>query len=725
MADYYRFSVFNVISFSFLAGNIIVLYALRLGAGNVLVGLIGASYQITFVFSLIGRRLVRRLGAVKLFGYFWLIRYLLMLPVLLTVLPGVRDQTGLVLAIVTVSAFAFNISKGIGITATKPIVGEIPPNRERGAFIANHHLIINLGAIVTGTTMALVLGQDSPLGRYALLLSVGILAGLAASYFILRLPEPKEAGAGFSGRFTDGLRAAFAPGPFRTLNTANLLLIFVVAMSHSFLIVFFKRVYGYADGDVVFFTVAGSAGGAIMALITRAVIDRVGAKPLLFMFAAVLLLVHIPLMIAPELSGVWVWLFPALVYFFFVMAQFGIMNSADNYFFAATAAEERLDLGIVFGLGTGIFGALGSFLGGIILDGFETILPGPPERAFLGFYAFLIAVSVLPLLRLWRLPDLNSYPIPDAIGMLFSPRDIRAIRLLNRLRRSRTVEEEQTAVAALGHSTSRLTLGDLHERLSSPSLSVRMEAMAALRNSALSPDVETALIDAVRTQRYTTAHLAAEILGEAGIVAAVPALREAVESHDYMVSAKSMLALARLRDEDSVGRIEAILERSSNPRVTIYAAKALEVYGSTSSLPTIFRRIDRRSEPFVRDELIVVAASLLGIYERFYPVYLEFLEDPKEAMRTLVDLVPPTRPEIRACVDALSGDRGAFVRQAAGCLESQRVRVRNTDVSAWIVEALRNRNVGRLDRFCVLVASVMAMIPGYTAEHEIPTEADS
>ncbi|MFW5814865.1 MAG: hypothetical protein ACOC6J_11380 [Spirochaetota bacterium] len=35
MADYYRFSIFNVISFSFLAGNIIVLYALRLGAINV------------------------------------------------------------------------------------------------------------------------------------------------------------------------------------------------------------------------------------------------------------------------------------------------------------------------------------------------------------------------------------------------------------------------------------------------------------------------------------------------------------------------------------------------------------------------------------------------------------------------------------------------------------------------------------------------------------------
>ncbi|MFW5684297.1 MAG: MFS transporter, partial [Spirochaetota bacterium] len=375
IANYYRFSVFNVISFSFLAGNIIVLYALRLGAGSVLVGLIAASYQITFVFSLIGRRLISRLGAVRLFGYFWLIRYLLMVPVLLTALPGIREQSGLVLAIVTLCAFGFNISKGIGITATKPIVGEIPRRRDRGAFLSNQHLITNLGAVATGTVMAIVLGQDSPISRYPILLSIGILAGLGASYFILQLPEPREAEAGFSTSFRAGLRSAFAPGAFRTLNGINVLTVFVVAMVQAFLIVYFKRVYGYADGAVVFFTVAGSLGGAVMATITRGIIDRLGAKPLLFVFTVLVLLVLVPLVVSPTLSGLWLGAFPALIYFFFVMGHFGIMNTADNYFFSVAAAEQRLDLGILFGLGSGIAGSLGSFLGGIVLSSLERVFP--------------------------------------------------------------------------------------------------------------------------------------------------------------------------------------------------------------------------------------------------------------------------------------------------------------------------------------------------------------
>jgi Na+/melibiose symporter-like transporter len=723
MADYYRFNLFNVISFSFLAGNIIVLYALRLGAGNVLVGLIAASYQVTFVFSLLGRRIVRRFGAVRVFGYFWLLRYMLMLPVLLTALPGIRERTGLVLAIVTVCAFAFNISKGIGITATKPIVGEIPPARERGMFISSQHLITNLGAVVTGTIMALALGQDAPLGRYAILLTVGIFAGFFAAYFILRLPEPEEAGAGFTGRFTDGLAEAFKPGPFRILNTCNILLVFAVSMSSAFLIVFFKRVYGYPDGTVVFFTVAGSAGGAAMAVVTRAVLDRVGAKPLLFVFAGLMLLVQIPLAMSPDLSGVWLWLFPALVYFFFMMARFGIMNTADNYFFSATAAEQRLDLGIIFGLGTGIAGSLGSFLGGVVLSSLEQLLPGSPVRAFTAFHLVIIALLVVPVFRLWALPDLDSYPIPDALGMLVTPRDIRAIRLLNRLRRSRTVEEEAAAVTALGENKSRLPVDDLRQRLSSPSLTIRMETISALRNSPLSPEVETALIDAVRDQRYTTAHLAAELLGSAGVYRAIPALRDAVESHDYMVSAKSMLALAKLRDRDSIGRIEAILERSPNPRITIFAAKALEAFGSLSSLPLIFRRIDRRSELFVRDELILVASSLLGTYERFYPTYIEFLSDPAEGIRTLRDLAASAPAPVQAAVGALAADSGSaeraeFVRRAIAVFEKHAFTVSGKDVSPWFVDALRNRNVGRLDRFCVLVAAVMPAVTSYTPEHE-------
>ncbi|MFW6247985.1 MAG: MFS transporter [bacterium] len=728
MADYYRFSLFNVISFSFLAGNIMVLYALRLGAGSILVGLIAASYQITFVFSLIGRRLIRRFGAVRLFGYFWIVRYLLMVPVVFTSLPALRDRTGLVLAVVTLCAFGFNISKGIGITATKPIVGEIPRRRERGTFLSNQHLITNLGAVATGTVMALVLGQDSPLWRYSLLLSVGILAGFGAAAFILRLPEPREAETGFGARFSEGLKVAFAPGPFRRLSVVNVFAVFVVSMVQAFLIVYFKRVYGYSDGTVVFFTVAGSLGGAVMATITRSVIDRVGAKPLLFAFLALLLLVLVPLIVSPAISGIWLGAFPALVFFFFVMSHFGIMNTADNYFFSITAAEHRLDLGIVFGVGTGIAGALGSFVGGIVLSLLEGVFTESLAHAFGAYFALAAAIMLVPLIRVRSLPDLDAYPIPDALGMLFSPRDIRAIRLLNRLRRSRTMDEERAAVSALGESTSRLPVDELMRRIGSPSLTIRLEAISALRNSPLTSEVEDRLIEEVHTHRYTTAHLAAELLGAARVVRAIPVLRDAVESHDYMVSAKSMVALAHFGDRDSIGRIESILEHSPNPRITIFAVKALEILGSVTSLPLIFRRIERKAETFVRDELILSSAALLGIFDSFYPLYVEFLDDRQEGLRSLCDLAPRG---VDVC-EALRDDPRRFTKLAIAHFtsssyvvpavraaqvgrthpgERSRARDRMIDVAPWFVDALQNRNVGQLERFRFFVGAVIVAPP--------------
>lgn len=720
MADYYRFSVFNVISFSFLAGNIIILYALRLGANSVFVGLIAASYQVTFVFSLIGRRIIGRVGAVRLFGYFWLVRYVLMVPVVLTALPAIRERTGLVLAVVTLCAFGFNISKGIGITATKPIVGEIPRQRERGTFLSNQHLITNLGAVVTGTVMALVLGQESPIGRYAILLSVGIVAGMGASYFILRLPEPKGAEAGFGAKFGEGFRAAFAPGPFRRLNSINVVAVFVVSMIHAFLIVYFKRVYGYSDGSVVFFTVAGSAGGAVMASITRGVMDRVGAKPLLFIFVGLIVLVAVPIAISPPLEGFWLGAFPALVFFFFVMGQFGIMNAADNYFFSVTAAEDRLDLGIVFGLGTGIAGSLGSFAGGVLLSGLEGFFRESLALAFGVYFAIAALIMLVALVRIRGLPDLDAYPIPDALGMLFSPRDIRAIRLLNRLRRSKTVDEERAAVSALGESTSRLPVDDLLRKVGSPSLTIRMEALTALRNSPFTRAVEDRLIEEVHNHRYTTAHLAAELLGAAGAVRAVPELRDAVESHDYMVSAKAMVALAQIGDRDSIGRIESILERSPNPRITIYAVKALEILDSIGSLPLVFRRIERRAETFVRDELILSSAALLGVYEFFYPLYLEFLDERAEGIRTLHDLAeqPSVSPAARTAVAALGDDPRRFTRSAVEHFSTDACPVKGHNAGPWFVDALGNRNVGQLERFRFFVAAVMVAPMVYTGLHE-------
>ena len=123
--QYRLFVFFNVISFSLITGNILQLYALRLGAGIGLLSLISSMGSMTFLFSVFGRKFIPLMGAVKVRGYFWLIRYLLMIPMIFLVFPAVRNQRSIVYSIILFGILGFNIFKGMALAADKPIKGWI------------------------------------------------------------------------------------------------------------------------------------------------------------------------------------------------------------------------------------------------------------------------------------------------------------------------------------------------------------------------------------------------------------------------------------------------------------------------------------------------------------------------------------------------------------------------------------------------------------------------
>ena len=60
---FHVFTAFNVLSFNFLSGSIVTLYALRLGADALFVGLLAALVHVAEVMPPFGKGLVRRFGA--------------------------------------------------------------------------------------------------------------------------------------------------------------------------------------------------------------------------------------------------------------------------------------------------------------------------------------------------------------------------------------------------------------------------------------------------------------------------------------------------------------------------------------------------------------------------------------------------------------------------------------------------------------------------------------
>ncbi len=708
---FYAFTFFNVISFSFIGVDILTLYSVRLEASNFFIGIISSFFFMSFFFTLIGRKLIKRMGAVRVFGRFWVIRYALMVPVAITALPLIRDIRTLVFFLIGIGCFGFNVSRGIAIAAHPPVLGEIARDRDRGSFLARSQLIIHLMRIVTGVSMAMLLGKNSRLFMYTVFIVLGILTGLVAAKNIFAIPEPKEAGRGYSTNMKENVIDALSLPHFRHLLVTSGLIVFIASIATPFLVVFFKKVYGHLDSTVVLFTVAGAIGAASMALITGFFADRIGPKPLQFAFSIVTIMALTPILFHPGSSGgVFLYLFPIILYFFFQMGLFGTMNASDTYFFATTPPDLRLDRGIILSLTKGVGGFIGGVLGGAYISILEDLLAGNQIAVFQIFFATVIASVVVVAILTMRLPDSGSFALQDAIGIMFSPRDFQAIRLLNRLDKAQTDWEEQRTVEALGSLGSKLPISELHVRLRSPSLFVRTEALRALRMSPLNPETTDLLIHEINEHHFTTAHLGAEIAGDLRIYKAIPVLRETLHSEDYLLCSKAMVALAQLEDRRSLAHIIEIFSHTTNPRMTIYGAKSIELFGDSKGLNPLLTKLETADYPFVRDDIIVSIAGLLGLYEWFYGIYSLYLNEPAEAITTLRTMLGTTNDwgKRDALIETIEDAWDEFPSRATEAAANVTFTVGGTDVTDTVVGSFTRPDLVRHRRFRFLsVAAIL------------------
>ena len=710
------FNLFNVLSFNFLSGNIITLYALRLQAGSFLIGLLASFVPLAQVLPLAGRALVPKFGVTRLMGTFWFVRYFLMVPILFAPIFVGRNTVALILCVIGI--LGFNAARGIAITGHHPILGAITTDKDRGSFLSKNQIIVHSTAIFTGMVIALLLGEASPLYTYTIIISIGIVSGLIASAVIFKLPEPKETRKATSLKFLSHLWKSLQHRSFRKFIILLFLTFSILFMIRPFLIVFMKKVYNVGDSTVVFFTVIGAVGAIVVALISGLMIDRIGAKPLYFIFSGVITVTLIALITSPVIeSGILLWVYAGGIFFLYMMGMTGIHTAANIYFFAIISEEERLNLSIVYFLTTGASGFVGSFAGGAILDWFEQGLNIPYHESFRIYFGLIAVVSVIILILAANLEKLGAYSIRDAITFFFSPRDLRAISLLQRLQKTKSIEEERSVIQALGESQSGISATDLLQRLKSPRLSLRTEALTALYNISPDENVKRMLISEVKNHKTTTAYLAADILGKHRIHEGIKVLRQALHSRDYFLCGKSMVALARLNDRDSINEIVEIIQKTSNPRLIIHAATALEIFQDTGSVPHLIEKLRKKTSPFVRDEIILSIAGILGINEFFYPIYTEFLEKSSFGVSYLMERIqhkskiqtssPVSTDHVQTLLNDLTKNKQKFMEAAGTILEERHVQLATEQVSAAFISATKESSFVRLDRFCFLLAALI------------------
>ncbi len=656
------FGFFNSLSFTLLTGNMISLYLLRLGASNSLIGVIASFSYVAFFMLFVGRALVPRVGVIRLFAWAWLYRYIVFIPVLLAPVFLINGSRPVVFFMVGGGVLGFHIARGIGLVANTPLFSGFAGTTERGRFLSQFLMIGSAAYVVMGVLIAFLLGDQAGIGRYVLFLAAGVGAGIIATGVLFGIPELEDERESARRPIAPIIREMLTRPQMRLFFFTFLLVAIASGVGRSFLIVYAKQAHGYTDRLAFLMVTVGSVGNFLAGYLGSVLLDRLGARPLI-LFSLLAYIGSLLLAVAlPVTGGIALVFAMGVVFFLGTLGFSGNENSFQAYFFGVTSKDDRLNLGIIFYMILGLGGTLGSFTGGFILDGLVSVME--PSWAFRVFFLGVAILGAVALVKAVRLESLGAETFRDTMEVIFSPRDLRTVGLLNRLGRTRGVEDEQTTLRSLAHSKSYRAVHEVIDRLDSPSYAIRQEALEALASLPYTIEVEAALATHLTAALHTTAFMAVRILGLRGSPDTVPAVREAIDSEDRLLAERAVVAYARLAGEEAIPVLREQLTAADTPRFLLHVAVAVQIAGGPEELTPLLQQLTRKRLPdYVIDEILFAAAHILGIHDRFYPLYSIYIRGKTEAQQEEM------REEMHALIDeTTTGDSAARLKAAATVL---------------------------------------------------------
>ncbi|MDR0706271.1 MAG: MFS transporter [Treponema sp.] len=674
---YNIFNVFNAFSYTLLAGSLITILAMRMDASSTIIGIISAFVYVAYFFLPVGKMLARLLSIMKVYCWTWILRSLTMAPLIAAPFVFQAGHKDIALGLTVLGTFCFHLNRGIGMIGNNPVLDALASGTDRGSYMTLIQ-IINAGlGMLTNLAVAMLLSfwQDPPLALYAALIVAGIVSGVISGLMLEKLPDPETDKNAKKVNFGDMLKESFSDAPFKKFMAILFMTALASGVARIFAVVYCREVFHQNDSMVVLYTVFGGLGQLSVGFATKFLVDRIGVKPLFIICTILGFISMAPIALLPEGvtdNATVAVVFLAILLFMLNFSFLGAEGIAQTYFLGLIPTKYMLDMGIVYFICFGIAGAGGSFVAGIFLDTF-TELGFSRFAAFKFLYSTLIIVIGVVLVLQRKLVRLGSLPFKNALEVIFSFRDLRAITLLDKLGKTNDSQEEEEILDALHDAPSQLAIKGLLDKAKSPRLSTRLEALRAMETiSFLDEEAEKALMWDLLNHPYTTAYISAYILGKHNCSSAIPVLRELAASQDYMLAGESIIALARMEDHAFRPQIENIIVKTENPRLKLMGVEALGIYKSTCSLPVlldILRSAD--PPPYLRDGVTLAMADILGLHQ-FYPLLLKFLADETLSPILAIDEAEASEEQYRSAHKGWRLRMGASLKKEANLAEGTR-----------------------------------------------------
>lgn len=415
------FALLNGFSFAILGESILVLYALKAGVSEPATAVMGSFLFLTMPFMLVGKQLMKRIGAARTQGMGWLFRNGFGLVMAAAPLASWAGQPGLVAPIFLFGALGFYACRGVGMVGFRPLIGEVTREGERGRFMGRFGMRINISYLSALLLLAAIMQWQPSLGAFQVLLVVACVAGIGSAGFMLAMPEGPGPAQSAATPLVTSMKSIAGSPRLRRMVAAQMAGWAMVAMIIPISAVALKRGYNVSEAKASLFVFVQISGSLLASYAGGILSGRTGPRPMVGVGALGLLAVAVLWAVTPQS---FLPLYTFLVFLVLGMGKAWLDLGTLHYFMNATDEKDRVDVGIaVMVLGGAAAGVVGAVVSGGVLKILKTMALTPVVM----YRTYFAAAAVCSLPLFWttlRLQPLGDWKVRSMLALLASPRNL-------------------------------------------------------------------------------------------------------------------------------------------------------------------------------------------------------------------------------------------------------------------------------------------------------------
>ena len=614
-------------------GSVFILYLDEMGLAKTQIGVLQSLLHLVGPFGLFLAPFAARFGYKRTFLLFYgsrkLVIGLLIAAPWMSVHYGVDGVFWLVFGTMSI----YSVCRVIGEIAIYPWRHEFVPDAVRGKLGAITTILNTLMALGSVTFASYIIRQSEDLGRFQMLIAIGIVFGIAS--VLTKAPLP--GGAPSPRQTSDSPHRRLM---LETLKDKNFLRylwgLSLISLGSGgwgvFVPLYLKDTVGLSAGDVVFLQTGSMLGALAFSYLLGWAADRYGSKPVLLTGLILTLILPVGWLFMPR-ESVWSETWGMVIAFVAGTASIGTsLGSGRLLYVSVVPAAKKTEYMAVYYSWIEIFGIMSPVLAGVALDYLqEASGNGAWFDPYTPFFLVGLALTACSIVLFRGIHDPGAAPVRDFWRLFVEGNPLRAF---GSMMGHTWVREESARVVAterMGASRSRLTVQELVEALEDPSFNVRYEAVIAIARTRPDGRLVQALVDILRGDEPDLSVAAAWALGRLGDPLAIPALREALDSDYPLLASRSARALATLGDEKSAPVFLDRFQETDDPGMRLAYGLSLGRLGCREAANELMVFMDSLEKPSARREMALALACLVGDERRFVRLWRRLRSDPGTA----------------------------------------------------------------------------------------------